>query len=148
MRLLLDGACEELERSGIKATPPFADGFADELIVDAARAETVDMVVVGSHGRTGVRRLWIGRCFTPPTSAPPPTAASRRRWSSPPRTPSSTSSTRSRRRSTTPPTRPFTMAAVLPDLEAAAQAQGKERLARYARPGVKLAFQTLVAPAR
>jgi len=35
-------------------------GAAHEAIVKAARAHRADMIVVGTHGRTGVARFFVG----------------------------------------------------------------------------------------
>ncbi len=60
LRLKLEGTCGELAHGGVTATPLLLEGFPDEMIADAARAQAVDLVVVGSHGRTGPRRVLVG----------------------------------------------------------------------------------------
>ena len=46
--------------SGVRVTFLIWQGDPAEAIVDAARSEAVDLVVVGSHGRGSVGRLLIG----------------------------------------------------------------------------------------
>lgn len=50
----------ELASSGIKATGKATDGDPRTVLVDAARAEHADLVVLGSHGRTGLTKLLMG----------------------------------------------------------------------------------------
>ncbi len=47
-------------RAGVRVQFLVWDGEPGESIVEAARAESADLVVVGSHGRGGVGRLLIG----------------------------------------------------------------------------------------
>ena len=35
-------------------------GFADEAIIEAARQEGADLIVMGTHGRRGASRLFLG----------------------------------------------------------------------------------------
>jgi nucleotide-binding universal stress UspA family protein len=50
----------QAEHEGIAAETYVGEGEADEVIVKLAREQAVDMIVVGSHGRTGLRRLLMG----------------------------------------------------------------------------------------
>ncbi|MCA1973004.1 MAG: universal stress protein [Caenispirillum sp.] len=45
---------------GLAAEALLAEGLPDEVIVGAAAARGADLIVVGSHGRTGVARLLMG----------------------------------------------------------------------------------------
>ncbi len=47
-------------REGIAAEPLVLEGFPDEAIVEAARTHRADLVVMGTHGRRGAARLFLG----------------------------------------------------------------------------------------
>ncbi len=49
--------CEEL---GISSTELCTEGDAVDEIVNAAKDEHVDMIVLGTHGRQGLSRLFLG----------------------------------------------------------------------------------------
>ena len=51
---------QRAKASGANATFLVWDGDAGEAIVGAADSENVDLIVVGSHGRSGVSRFLIG----------------------------------------------------------------------------------------
>jgi nucleotide-binding universal stress UspA family protein len=53
-------AAESLRTAGLAAEPRVLHGDPREVIVDCARAEGVGLVVMGSHGRTGLARLLLG----------------------------------------------------------------------------------------
>ncbi len=57
---LLAAAAAELRRAGLTVTSAVLNGDPREAIVDDARREHADLVVVGSHGRTGLARLLMG----------------------------------------------------------------------------------------
>lgn len=50
----------DLVRSGIKARPVVGEGLAWEQIVDVARREEATLIVMTSHGRTGLARWVLG----------------------------------------------------------------------------------------
>jgi nucleotide-binding universal stress UspA family protein len=50
----------ELTRAGIVARGLAADGDPRTVLVDLAKQEHADLVIVGSHGRTGLARLLLG----------------------------------------------------------------------------------------
>jgi nucleotide-binding universal stress UspA family protein len=47
-------------KSGIRGRALLLRGVAHEAIVKAARAHRADMIVLGTHGRTGVARFFVG----------------------------------------------------------------------------------------
>ena len=57
---LTSSAERELERAGLDAETQVVHGDARQALVDAARALSADMIVVGSHGRTGLDKLMMG----------------------------------------------------------------------------------------
>ena len=53
-------AVSSLKKAGLTATTRVVNGDARLELVDLARTEQCDLVVVGSHGRTGLARLLLG----------------------------------------------------------------------------------------
>jgi nucleotide-binding universal stress UspA family protein len=51
---------EELQRAGVTVHPQVAEGRASEAILRAADELNADLVVMGTHGRTGLGRMLIG----------------------------------------------------------------------------------------
>jgi nucleotide-binding universal stress UspA family protein len=51
---------DRLAESGLRAEPECRDGDPAEQILQAAEAAAADLVVVGTHGRTGLSRLLMG----------------------------------------------------------------------------------------
>ena len=51
---------EKARRSGARAKPLLLEGVAHERIAQAARARKADLVVIGTHGRTGFARFFLG----------------------------------------------------------------------------------------
>jgi nucleotide-binding universal stress UspA family protein len=51
---------EQAERVGVPTKTLLLDGIAHERIVQAARGRKADLVVIGTHGRTGLARLFLG----------------------------------------------------------------------------------------
>lgn len=51
---------QSLRTAGLKAVPVSREGDPAETIVEFAKDHEVDLIVVGTHGRTGLRRLLIG----------------------------------------------------------------------------------------
>ena len=47
-------------KSGIRGRALLLKGVAHEAIVKAARAHRADLIVLGTHGRTGVARFFVG----------------------------------------------------------------------------------------
>lgn len=48
------------EAAGVKAETFVGEAEADEAITNLAKEQNADMVIIGSHGRTGLRRLLMG----------------------------------------------------------------------------------------
>jgi len=57
-------AVELLRGAGLKAETRVVQGDPREALVETARAEGVDLIVVGSHGRTGLAKILIGSVAT------------------------------------------------------------------------------------
>jgi nucleotide-binding universal stress UspA family protein len=51
---------EQAKRSGVRARPILLEGIAHERIAQAARSRKADLVVIGTHGRTGFARFFLG----------------------------------------------------------------------------------------
>ncbi|HVB38821.1 MAG TPA: universal stress protein [Vicinamibacterales bacterium] len=56
----LDALTDKARRAGIGTTALLLRGDATETIVDAARRQRVDLLVLGTHGRTGLERMVMG----------------------------------------------------------------------------------------
>jgi nucleotide-binding universal stress UspA family protein len=56
----LDELCKEFERSGVALEGRALQGAASQEIVRFARDEGCALIVMGTHGRTGLRRLALG----------------------------------------------------------------------------------------
>jgi len=63
-QVIADRGVEVLRAAGFDATARVGHGDPRESIVDVARAEHADLVVVGSHGRTGLAKLVLGSTAT------------------------------------------------------------------------------------
>ena len=48
------------KKAGVRARPLLLEGLAHDRIVRAARARRADMIVIGTHGRTGLAKLFLG----------------------------------------------------------------------------------------
>lgn len=48
------------EKAGVRARPLLREGIAHDQIVRAARARRADLIVIGTHGRTGLAKLFLG----------------------------------------------------------------------------------------
>lgn len=51
---------EEARKAGVAARPLVLAGAADEAITEAAKDNDADLVIMGTHGRKGVSRLFLG----------------------------------------------------------------------------------------
>ena len=59
-REYLTGRAKELERAGHNVTWEVRDGLVSEHIIDAAREFDAGLIVMATHGRTGLGRVFIG----------------------------------------------------------------------------------------
>ena len=50
----------DLTRDGITTTSQIATGFPDQVLVEVANSGSYDLLVMGTHGRGGLRRLALG----------------------------------------------------------------------------------------
>jgi nucleotide-binding universal stress UspA family protein len=57
---LTQKASESLKRKGLKIESAVREGDARSVIVDEAQKWSADLIVLGSHGYTGVKRLLLG----------------------------------------------------------------------------------------
>jgi nucleotide-binding universal stress UspA family protein len=57
---LLSQATEKLRSAGFKVTSFVEEGDAREVILNQAESWNADLIIVGSHGRTGLDRFLIG----------------------------------------------------------------------------------------
>ena len=48
------------KKAGVRANALLRDGVAHEQIIRAARSPKADMIVIGTHGRTGLAKLFLG----------------------------------------------------------------------------------------
>jgi nucleotide-binding universal stress UspA family protein len=51
---------QRAHQEGVKAHKVLLQGLADDAIIEAARRLGVDLVVIGTHGRRGVSRFFMG----------------------------------------------------------------------------------------
>jgi nucleotide-binding universal stress UspA family protein len=51
---------KQAEAEGVKAETFVGEAEADEAITNLAKEQNADMIIIGSHGRTGLRRLLMG----------------------------------------------------------------------------------------
>jgi nucleotide-binding universal stress UspA family protein len=56
----LQGLVADAKKVGVQAKPLVLVGAAYEAIVDAAKENKADLVVMGTHGRKGVSRFFLG----------------------------------------------------------------------------------------
>lgn len=56
----LDLAAEELRGEGLEVETVSREGYAPEVIVDEAEKRGVDLIAMGTHGRTGIAHLLLG----------------------------------------------------------------------------------------
>ena len=51
---------EYARKEGVETGALILRGFADEAIIEAAKQEGADLIVMGTHGRRGAARLFLG----------------------------------------------------------------------------------------
>lgn len=56
----LAGLVQQAKKAGVRATPLLLEGPAPQTIVRAARSKKADLVVMGTHGRSGLAKLFLG----------------------------------------------------------------------------------------
>ena len=56
----LAGLVAKAKKAGVRANAVLRDGIAHEQIVRASRSPLADMIVIGTHGRTGLAKLFLG----------------------------------------------------------------------------------------
>jgi nucleotide-binding universal stress UspA family protein len=56
----LEPLAEDARRQGVRATPRVLRGVAHSAITEAAAAERADLIVLGTHGRSGLPRFLLG----------------------------------------------------------------------------------------
>ena len=56
----LDALTRKARTAGARATALLVEGVAHERIAQAARSKKADVLVIGTHGRTGLPRLFLG----------------------------------------------------------------------------------------
>ena len=72
---------EYARKEGIEARALVLTGFADEAIIEAAKQEGADLIVMGTHGRRGAARLFLGSVASRVIStAPCPVMTVRSAW--------------------------------------------------------------------
>jgi nucleotide-binding universal stress UspA family protein len=60
-RTQMDRALARLREKGVaRCTGDVVPGHAESVILELARSGKHDLVVIGTHGRTGFKRLWLG----------------------------------------------------------------------------------------
>ena len=56
----LDALVRKAQRAGVRARSLLVEGVPHERIAQAARSKKADLVVIGTHGRTGLAKLFVG----------------------------------------------------------------------------------------
>lgn len=59
-RDVAEAAAMRLRKHGLRVSARVVKGDAATELINAAEAEGADLIVVGTHGRTGLQRLWLG----------------------------------------------------------------------------------------
>jgi nucleotide-binding universal stress UspA family protein len=56
----LEGLAMQLQKAGIHVTTVLREGAADENIVEYAKEQDIDLIVMSTHGRSGFKRFFVG----------------------------------------------------------------------------------------
>lgn len=59
-RRIESDAISKYADSGISIETIVLEGYPSTTLLEVAKNEKADLIVMGSHGRTGLRRLWLG----------------------------------------------------------------------------------------
>ncbi|MGH7684242.1 MAG: universal stress protein, partial [Vulcanimicrobiaceae bacterium] len=59
---LLETAAARVRAAGVDVTTLLRDGLPAATILDTARHSDCDVIVLGTHGRHGVARVFLGSC--------------------------------------------------------------------------------------
>jgi nucleotide-binding universal stress UspA family protein len=59
---LVEAASAKARAAGISAATVVRDGTPSTVILDTARRTDSDLIVIGTHGRHGVARFFVGSC--------------------------------------------------------------------------------------
>jgi nucleotide-binding universal stress UspA family protein len=59
---LVEAASAKARAAGISAATVVRDGTPSRVILDTARRTDSDLIVIGTHGRHGVARFFVGSC--------------------------------------------------------------------------------------
>ncbi|HEY7203951.1 MAG TPA: universal stress protein [Methylomirabilota bacterium] len=70
-RKRLDAIVAKARKAGARATGLVLEGVPHELIARAARSRKVDLIVIGTHGRSGLAKLFLGSVATRVVSMAP-----------------------------------------------------------------------------
>ena len=60
LRASLNGVCDELQRSGLRATSIVLEGDPKKLLIEQAQDFAADCIIVGARGHTRLERLLLG----------------------------------------------------------------------------------------
>jgi nucleotide-binding universal stress UspA family protein len=60
----LDAIVARARKAGVRATGLLLEGVPHERVARAARARKADLLVIGTHGRTGLAKLFLGSVAT------------------------------------------------------------------------------------
>jgi nucleotide-binding universal stress UspA family protein len=67
----MDKLLKTARNAGVKATSTIVEGAPDDSIARTVRARRADLIVMGTHGRTGFSRLLLGSVASRVISASP-----------------------------------------------------------------------------
>ena len=56
----LDRLVAHAKKRGVRARPLLLEGLPHDSILRAAKATRADLVILGTHGRTGLKRMFLG----------------------------------------------------------------------------------------
>lgn len=67
----LGALAAKARKAGVKAATLLLDGVAHEQIARAARSKKADLIVIGTHGRTGLAKFFLGSVASRVVAAAP-----------------------------------------------------------------------------